>query len=301
MDNISPPRNQQARQEVNFDRTSSATDRELDVSSQNFRSSTSIPERTNQETDLHFSSSQVSPVQVIERDSTCRNCYSTGLSINQYSSPLKTDLTLGSLYSDGFQQTRHSVNAGTYRHFDPSRIQKSTECFGDESQGSAKMQYDRTQIKAENTPSVKLKKEKKEKKTISSKTFAHGLMDMSLMTSNASQLRSVLSNPDHEFYNLLMYLLIASVVLQILSGIVLIVADFHKSQIKEKDRQNQKKRKTMNFVALAIMMVITSLNVLITAFNTPSNVVYRTVEAGPPPQPVFSPANYQLHTNHTEL
>ena len=123
------------------------------------------------------------------------------------------------------------------------------------------------------------------------------------MTSNASQLRSVMSNPDHEFYRLLIWLLILSVILQILSGIVLIWSDFYKSQIKEKDRQNQKKRKVMNFVALAMMMVITSLNILITAFNTPGGTFRQTTVTVPktPQQPVFSSADYQLHLNHTEL
>ena len=160
-------------------------------------------------------------------------------------------------------------------------------------------------IQLENTASspVKIKKEKKEKKTITSKTFAHGLMDMSLMTSNASQLRFIMSNPEHEFYQLLIGLLIISVILQILSGIVLIVSDYYKSQIKEKDRQNQRKRKVMNFVALAMMMLITSVNILITAFNTPSAHVYRSSEAVPnvAQQPLFSPADYQLHSNHSEL
>ena len=159
-------------------------------------------------------------------------------------------------------------------------------------------------LQDETPPPAKEKREKKEKKTITSKTFAHGLMDMSLMTSNASQLRSVMSNPGHEFYWLLIYLLIFSVILQICSGMVMIVSDFFKSQIKEKDRQNQKKRKRLNFVALAIMMLITSLNVIITAFNTPNSTVYQTMAAQPVPQaqqPMFSSSDYQLHSNHTEL
>lgn len=121
------------------------------------------------------------------------------------------------------------------------------------------------------------------------------------MTSNASQLRAIMSNPNHEFYKLLIWLLIISVILQISSGIVLIVSDFYKSQIKEKDRQNQKRRKILNFIALAMMMVITSLNVLITAFNTPSSIVHRTATPSASQQPVFSSSNYQLHSNHTEL
>ena len=156
-------------------------------------------------------------------------------------------------------------------------------------------------LQDEAPPPGKEKREKKEKKTITSKTFAHGLMDMSLMTSNASQLRAVMSNPGHEFYQFLIWLLVVSVILQIVSGLVLIISDFYKSQIKEKDRQNQKKRKTLNFVALGIMMLITSLNVIITAFNTPSSTVYRTGSVPPTQQPMFSSSDYQLHSNHTEL
>lgn len=114
------------------------------------------------------------------------------------------------------------------------------------------------------------RKEKKEKKSITTKTFAHGMMDVSLLTSNATQLRAVLSNPKHEFYNLLLWLIGLSIVLQLLSAVLLIASDFLKTQVKEKDRKNQGKRKFLNFLSLTLVTIVMSLNVLISAFSSPA-------------------------------
>jgi hypothetical protein len=114
------------------------------------------------------------------------------------------------------------------------------------------------------------KKEKKEKKSITTKTFAHGMMDVSLLTSNATQLRAVLSNPSYEFYTLLLWLIGLSIVLQLLSAVLLISSDFLKTQVKEKDRKNQGKRKFLNFLSLTLVTIVMSLNVLISAFSSPT-------------------------------
>lgn len=148
---------------------------------------------------------------------------------------------------------------------------------------------------------AKSPKQEKEKKSITTKTFAHGMMDVSLLTSNSTQLRAVLSNPDHEFYTLLLWLIGLSIVLQMLSAVLLIMSDYFKTQVKEKDLQNQSKRKLMNFLSLALVTIVTSLNVLISAFSTPSypkEMIQQRLQAD---IPIFSSVNIPWGHNHTEL
>ncbi|XP_052820777.1 ninjurin-B-like [Mya arenaria] len=149
-------------------------------------------------------------------------------------------------------------------------------------------------------------KEKKEKKSITTKTFAHGMMDVSLLTSNATQLRAVLSNPDHDFYRFLLILIGLSITLQIISGVLLVVSDFYKTQVKEKDRQNQRKRKTLSFISLTMVMIVTALNILISAFYTPDvhgTNHHRHAHPQTPSEPIFSQSSYagSEPTSHTEL
>jgi len=56
------------------------------------------------------------------------------------------------------------------------------------------------------------------------KTIAQGMLDIALLTSNASQLRYIIQVGDsHEFYTAMMVLLISSIVLQGLNGILQLV------------------------------------------------------------------------------
>lgn len=148
---------------------------------------------------------------------------------------------------------------------------------------------------------AKSQKQEKEKKSITTKTFAHGMMDVSLLTSNSTQLRAVLSNPDHEFYTLLLWLIGLSIVLQVLSAVLLIMSDYFKTQVKEKDLQHQRKRKLMNFLSLALVTIVTSLNVLISAFSTPSYPREMIQQRLNGDIPIFSSADIPWRHNHTEL
>ena len=47
------------------------------------------------------------------------------------------------------------------------------------------------------------------------KTVAQGLLDVALLTTNATQLRFILSLENHEFYNLVLTLIIISILLQV--------------------------------------------------------------------------------------
>ncbi|XP_028166944.1 ninjurin-2 isoform X1 [Ostrinia nubilalis] len=59
------------------------------------------------------------------------------------------------------------------------------------------------------------------------KTVAQGMLDIALLTSNASQLKYVLQvGPKHEFYTLLVVLISISIVLQASAGVLAIVMTF---------------------------------------------------------------------------
>ncbi|XP_069142236.1 ninjurin-2-like [Argopecten irradians] len=56
------------------------------------------------------------------------------------------------------------------------------------------------------------------------KTLAEGLMDIGLMTANASQLKAVIDvGPTHRYYSTLLPLIITSLVLQVLVGVLVLV------------------------------------------------------------------------------
>lgn len=127
------------------------------------------------------------------------------------------------------------------------------------------------------------------------------MMDVSLLTSNATQLRAVMSNPHQEFYVLLLWLIASSIVLQVLSSILHLTSDFFKTHVKEKDIQSQEKRRLLDFISLAMVMITTALNVLISAFYTPSAVQQVVVNKVNSETPVFSQADITSSTSHTEL
>ncbi|KAL5013698.1 hypothetical protein ScPMuIL_007968 [Solemya velum] len=118
------------------------------------------------------------------------------------------------------------------------------------------------------------KNEKKDSKQITAKTFAHGLMDVALLTSNATQLRCVLSSPDYQFYSLLLFLIGVSIVLQLLAGVMLLLSDYYKTQLKERAKLYRDRRKLLSFMVLAITLHITAANVLISAFYNPTLDVF---------------------------
>jgi len=123
------------------------------------------------------------------------------------------------------------------------------------------------------------------------------MMDVSLLTSNATQLRSVLSNPHHDFHTLLLVLISLSIIFQVTSGVLMIVSDFYKTQVKVTDQQNQRKRKVLNFISLALVMIVTALNIMISAFystTTPGQPV-----GGPHIQDRSRPSPHSLTITHT--
>merc|ERR1711860_442379 len=64
------------------------------------------------------------------------------------------------------------------------------------------------------------------------KTIAQGMLDVALLTANASQLKYVLQvGEDHAFYTLMLTLIIISIILQVVVGVALLIIgplDFRK-------------------------------------------------------------------------
>ncbi|XP_026320497.1 ninjurin-2-like isoform X4 [Hyposmocoma kahamanoa] len=96
------------------------------------------------------------------------------------------------------------------------------------------------------------------------KTVAQGMLDIALLTSNASQLKYVLQvGPKHEFYMLLVVLISISIVLQVISAIVALVL----CCIFNINRQNDQRRaEVLNDVSLAFKVVSITVNIIIGVF-----------------------------------
>ncbi|XP_049877091.1 ninjurin-2 isoform X2 [Pectinophora gossypiella] len=96
------------------------------------------------------------------------------------------------------------------------------------------------------------------------KTVAQGMLDIALLTSNASQLKYVLQvGPKHEFYMLLVVLISISIVLQIVSAIVAVVLSFIFNINRQPD---QRKAEILNNVSLMFKIISITLNTIISIF-----------------------------------
>ncbi|RVE46242.1 hypothetical protein evm_009132 [Chilo suppressalis] len=93
------------------------------------------------------------------------------------------------------------------------------------------------------------------------KTVAQGMLDIALLTSNASQLKYVLQvGPKHEFYTLLVVLISISIVLQVVSAIVAVVL----GSIFNINRQPDHRRaEILNDTTLIFKIISISINVII--------------------------------------
>ncbi|CAH1248221.1 NINJ1, partial [Branchiostoma lanceolatum] len=97
------------------------------------------------------------------------------------------------------------------------------------------------------------------------KTLAQGLMDIALLTANASQMKLVLTEgPDRVlFYHFLMTMLSLSVICQCFVGFLLL----YKARLNIEDEHEQHAADTANNWATALVMVITIINVFISSFG----------------------------------
>eukprot|EP00094_Tigriopus_californicus_P001665 TCALIF_01610-PA protein Name:"Similar to Ninj1 Ninjurin-1 (Rattus norvegicus)" AED:0.24 eAED:0.24 QI:195/0.5/0.66/1/1/1/3/0/130 len=84
------------------------------------------------------------------------------------------------------------------------------------------------------------------------KTLAQGMLDIALLTANASQLKYVLQvgEEKHPFFYLLLVLIISSIVLQVLTAIVLLIIG--PIGIEGTDEQKAKRLEFLNHLAMGM-------------------------------------------------
>merc|ERR1712050_180841 len=96
------------------------------------------------------------------------------------------------------------------------------------------------------------------------KTIAKGLLDIALLTANASQLKYVLQvGSEHEFYTAMLVLIISSIVLQVLLGALLLIV----GGLDINDEKHQKTADILNNTATVTVFIITFINVIISGFG----------------------------------
>ncbi|XP_069685563.1 ninjurin-2-like isoform X3 [Periplaneta americana] len=99
------------------------------------------------------------------------------------------------------------------------------------------------------------------------KTIAQGMLDIALLTANASQLKYVLQvGHQHEFYTLMVWLISISIVLQVLMGVL-----FLSLNLMRDCRLHMHEYKTsalvINYATMGFSVVVSALNLLISAFD----------------------------------
>ncbi|XP_035893074.1 ninjurin-2 isoform X1 [Anopheles stephensi] len=96
------------------------------------------------------------------------------------------------------------------------------------------------------------------------KTIAQGMLDIALLTANASQLKYILQVGDkHEFYGLMLTLISISIILQMLVGILFVVI----GSLNINRKPDQTAAIVLNDVILVLIFVISLINVIISGFG----------------------------------
>lgn len=97
------------------------------------------------------------------------------------------------------------------------------------------------------------------------KTIAQGMLDIALLTANASQLKYILQvGPRHEFYSLMLGLISTSMILQVLNGILMIVLSASYNINKSHHHLGAT---IINDIVLSVIVLITAVNVIIGVFD----------------------------------
>ncbi|XP_065206765.1 ninjurin-2-like [Planococcus citri] len=101
------------------------------------------------------------------------------------------------------------------------------------------------------------------------KTVAQGMLDIALLTSNASQLKYILQTGEKmQFYHILLWLISSSIILQIVvGGLFLMIGGLNLN-----DKPDHKRATLLNDIILLFIFLITSVNVIISGFGLNSTV-----------------------------
>lgn len=96
------------------------------------------------------------------------------------------------------------------------------------------------------------------------KTVAQGLLDVALLSVNATQLKQLLQlGPKHDFYIVMVTLISVSIALQVLVGVVFMALGF----INVNKEKNQHSAEVLNNLATGAVFAVTVLNVLSASFD----------------------------------
>ncbi|XP_047510197.1 ninjurin-2 isoform X3 [Pieris napi] len=96
------------------------------------------------------------------------------------------------------------------------------------------------------------------------KTVAQGLLDIALLTSNASQLKYILQvGSKHEFYTLLITLITISIILQLVVGLLFVLI----GGLDLNDHLDQPSAVILNDIIVIFIFVISVINIVISAFG----------------------------------
>ncbi|XP_050315875.1 ninjurin-2 isoform X3 [Anthonomus grandis grandis] len=97
------------------------------------------------------------------------------------------------------------------------------------------------------------------------KTIAQGLLDVALLTANASQLKYILQvGEKHEFYGLMLSLITISIILQVIQACLCVLLGSALNINKEDHCPNANKA---NNIILCVNIVIMAVNVIIGTFE----------------------------------
>ncbi|XP_016927353.1 ninjurin-1 isoform X6 [Drosophila suzukii] len=104
------------------------------------------------------------------------------------------------------------------------------------------------------------------------KTIAQGMLDIALLTANASQLKYILQvGEQHQFYKLMLILISLSIVMQLLVGILFVVI----GSLNINREQDQTAAVILNDVILVVVFIISVVNVIISGFGLEYSYSYQ--------------------------
>merc|ERR1711953_894112 len=98
------------------------------------------------------------------------------------------------------------------------------------------------------------------------KTIAQGMLDIALLSSNAAQLKYILTvGEEHQYYLPMLVLIISSIVLQGIVGVLFMIIGA--IDINDDESQNQDTANTLNNTILILVFFITVINAFIGGFG----------------------------------
>lgn len=112
------------------------------------------------------------------------------------------------------------------------------------------------------------------------KTIAQGLLDVALLTANASQLKYVLQvGQKHEFYTLMLTLIVVSIILQVIQGVLCAILGTVLDINKEHQQNNANRA---NNIIVALNVLLAAVNIVISVFESKDDIYLDTLTTTAP-------------------